>query len=185
MILKKSWLIGPLLHKGNVIAWFQGAAEIGPRALGGRSILANPSGRDMLVRINNIKSREIWRPIAPSVLEENFDEVFEGVPSDYMNVAAQVRSDWIHRIPAVVHIDGSARPQSVKRNTNPIYWQMINKFYSISKLPVVANTSFNLAGEPIVHTPEQALSTFMRSDLDGLAIGSMFITKLEKKIIDT
>lgn len=165
---------------GRVVGWFQGRAEIGQRALGARSMLCDPRDRRRLVRVNTVKGREVWRPLAPSVLEEFADEFFDGaLPglADFMLAALPVREEARRRIPATVHVDGSARPQVVHRDTNPRYWRLIDGFRERTGVPVVMNTSFNLAGEPIVHTPENAISSFCRSEMDVLALGDYLIEK--------
>ena len=159
------------LADNKIVGWFYGKMELGPRALGNRSILGNPCDRDNLYKINKIKRREIWRPLAPSVLEEHFDDVFEKDCSKilcrYMLTTAKVRRDWIKRIPAVVHVDGTARPQIVTK-MNGIYYELIKSFYTNTGIPLIINTSFNLAGMPIVNTPEQALRLFLDENIDVL-----------------
>ncbi len=166
------------LFENKVIGWFHGRAEIGPRALGARSILGNPMYRSTLVKINQIKQREIWRPLAPSVMEEFFHDYFIGTHgSPFMIVATEVRREQRSKIPAVVHIDGSARPQVVSRNTNRMYWELINEFNKIAGIPIILNTSFNCAEEPIVHTPENAIEDFLRTSLDVLVLENVLIVK--------
>ncbi|MDR1417703.1 MAG: hypothetical protein LBI80_00850 [Endomicrobium sp.] len=167
-----------LLQNFKVVGWFQGKAEIGPRALGARSIIGNPRKRETLVRMNNIKEREMWRPLAPSVLEEKFFDYFVGPhASPFMIVATQVHHYKHKEVPAIVHIDGSARPQIVKRDTNPMYWNMINEFYKLTGIPIVVNTSFNTADEPIVHKPENAIEDYLKSDIDALVMNNIIIVK--------
>jgi predicted NodU family carbamoyl transferase len=165
---------------GKVVGWFQGRAEIGQRALGARSMLCDPRDRRRLVRVNTVKGREVWRPLAPSVLDEYADQLFEGrLPglSDFMLAALPVRHDAWRTIPATVHVDGSARPQRVRRDTNSRYWRLIDTFRERTGVPAVMNTSFNLAGEPIVHSAADAISSFNRSEMDVLAIENFFIEK--------
>lgn len=165
---------------GKVVGWFQGRAEIGQRALGHRSLLADPRDRSRLVQVNQVKGREAWRPLAPSVLEEHAHEFFdEPIPSlaDFMLAALPVRPDAWARVPATVHVDGSARPQIVRRATNPRYWALIEAFRARTGVPVVMNTSFNLAGEPIVHTAADAVSSFVRSDIDILVLEDTVVEK--------
>lgn len=170
-----------LLAENRLIGWFQGNAEVGQRALGNRSILGNPCDRANLVKINELKGREIWRPLAPSVLEEYLNEVFDvgpcRSPYDFMLAASTVRPAFRRMIPATVHVDGTARPQAVSRSTNPRYWQLIDRFRQETGVPCVLNTSFNLAGSPIVNSPSDAIETFIKSDLDALAIGNYLVTK--------
>lgn len=170
--------VAQLIADGSVIGWFHGAAEIGPRALGARSILADPRQRSNLVRINSIKSREVWRPLAPSVLEEYFDQFFSSpIRSPFMNIATEVRSQARHLIPAVVHVDGTARPQIVSRKHAARYWALINAFRLITEIPVLVNTSFNLRNEPIVNTPRDAIRDFLFSPLDALVLEDYLVTK--------
>ena len=137
--------VADLLCEYYIIGWFQGRYEIGPRALGARSLIANPTKRDTLVRLNKIKNREMWRPIAPSVLEDKFSDYFTGKhKSPFMLVASMVKKNVQKLIPAVVHIDGSARPQVVNRETNTLYYDLICEFEKRSGIPILANTSFNL-----------------------------------------
>lgn len=164
------------LAGGLVVGWFYGRAEVGPRALGARSILADPRSRRTVARVNGIKNREMWRPLAPSVLAEYFHEYFDcPFASPFMNVSATVRPDVRHRIPAVVHVDWSARPQVVARSSAPVYWRLIAAFRDLTGVPVVLNTSFNLEHEPIVNTPEEAIRSYQASDLDMLVLGN-FVT---------
>ena len=173
--------ISALLAENRIIGWFQGRAEVGQRALGNRSILANPGDRANLVRVNQLKGREMWRPLAPSVLEEHLSELFEveaaRSPFDFMLAAKQVRSAVAPVIPATVHVDGTARPQAVSRSTNPRYWSLIDRFRRLTGVPAVLNTSFNLAGSPIVNSPADAVDTFLKSDLEALVIGDYLATK--------
>lgn len=170
-----------LLASGALVGWFQGRAEIGPRALGARSILADPRDRRNVVRVNHLKNREIWRPLAPSVLEESFDEYFDTpVRSPFMNVACTVRDGARERVPAVVHVDSTARPQAVSRRDAPRYWALIDAFREVTGVPVLLNTSFNLAGEPIVHTPRNAIRDFQFSPLDVLVLEDCLVMKGEQ-----
>ncbi|GLK99179.1 carbamoyltransferase family protein [Dactylosporangium matsuzakiense] len=167
---------------GLAVCWFTGRAEIGARALGARSMLADPRKRETVLRINRLKGREVWRPLAPSVLAERFDEFFEaGLASPFMNVRAMVRSEVRHRIPAVVHIDGSARPQAVSAEHSPRYWALIKAFEDLTGVPLVLNTSFNLAGEPIVNSPADAVRTFVNGGLDVLVLENRFVTRPDPK----
>lgn len=171
-----------LLSEGAVVGWFQGRAEVGQRALGARSIVGDPRHRRHLAQINRLKGREMWRPLAPSVLAEYAGDLFTGgIPhaTRFMLAAYPVRPDVHPLIPATVHVDGTARPQLVSRDTNPEYWSMIDGFRQRTGVPAVVNTSFNLAGEPIVYSPRDAVSAFIRSSLDALAIGDYLVTRSE------
>lgn len=173
-------VVAERLSEGAVVGWFQGRAEIGQRALGARSMLGDPRDRKNLVRMNKVKGREVWRPLAPSVLEEHASEFFDGPRpplADFMLAAMPVKPDARSRIPATVHVDGSARPQFVSRTTNPRYWGLIDAFRRRTGVPVVMNTSFNLAGEPIVHSPSDALRSFARSEMDLLVLGDHVVQK--------
>jgi len=166
------------LAQGNVVGWFQGRMEGGPRALGNRSILANPSIKRMHFVVNKIKSRENWRPLAPSILEEFRSEYFKkGGHSPFMLQNHKVFREKAKFIPSVVHVDLTSRYQSVKRKGNEKYYLLIKEFNELTGLPLVLNTSFNIGGEPIVCTPEQAIKTFYSSAIDCLAIGDYWITK--------
>jgi carbamoyltransferase len=166
------------LARGRIVGWFSGRAEIGPRALGARSILADPRDRQVVARLNRIKGREIWRPLAPSVLAERFDEYFDApVRSPFMNVSATVLPAARSLIPAVVHVDGSARPQLVDSGDCPRYWSLIRRFEELTGVPVVLNTSFNLAGEPIVNSPGDAVRTFLNSQIDLLVLDGWLMAK--------
>jgi carbamoyltransferase len=173
--------VSRLLADNLIVGWFHGAAEIGPRALGARSMLADPRKRSNLVRLNKIKSREEWRPLAPSVLEDHFDEYFRTpVRSPFMNVACQVQEAVRHRIPAVVHVDGSARPQVVREADAPRYWSLIESFRRLTGVPVLLNTSFNLRNEPIVNSPRDAIRDFLFSPLDALVLEDCLVIKSER-----
>ncbi len=156
----------------GVVAWFQGRTEFGPRALGSRSILADPRDDAIRTDINaKIKKRELFRPFAPSTTEEACADFFEiGQPSPYMNILATVRPEMRGLIPAVTHVDGTARVHSVSREANPLYHRLITAFGARTGVPVLLNTSFNIQ-EPIVNTPAEAIRTFLASDMDLLAIG--------------
>jgi carbamoyltransferase len=162
-----------------VIGWFQGGSEIGPRALGNRSILASPIQKWMSGHINgDIKHREWYRPFAPAVLFEHQSEVFESdVYSPHMLVTTSVKEEWRDKIPAVTHIDYSARHQSVTKENNPKFYSLINSFYGETGVPVLLNTSFNGPHEPIVETPEEAIKTFISNKLDILVIDNFIISR--------
>jgi carbamoyltransferase len=168
-----------LLAAGKIIGWVQGRMEFGPRALGNRSILADPRDPQMTERVNNaVKFREWWRPFAPSMLAERAHEYIESATdSPFMILTAQVRLEKRSVIPAVTHADGSARPQTVERDVNPLYWNLIERFDKLTGVPAVMNTSFNLRGEPIVATATDAIRTFFSSGLDALVIGNFVVEK--------
>ncbi len=170
--------VSHLLAKNKIVGWFQGRMEIGPRALGNRSILASPMKKSTWNNVNQVKGRETWRPLAPSILEEYIDDYFENAQiSPFMLKAFQVKKDKYSRIPAVVHVDGSTRPQTVSRKTNKKYWILINEFRKITNIPVVLNTSFNGPGEPIVCSPQDAIAMFYNSGLDCLVLNDFIIKK--------
>jgi carbamoyltransferase len=167
------------LTQNRVIGWFQGGAEIGPRALGNRSILASPIQSWMTGHINaDIKKREWYRPFAPAVLFERQGDVFESdVYSPHMLVTTTVKEEWRNKIPAVTHIDYSARHQSVTETNNPKFYKLISKFYEKTNVPVLLNTSFNGPKEPIVETPSDAIRCFYETGLDFLIINNFLIKK--------
>jgi carbamoyltransferase len=167
------------LTQNRVIGWFQGGSEIGPRALGNRSILASPIHPWMTGHINgDIKHREWYRPFAPAVLFEHQEDVFESsVYSPYMLVTTTVKEEWRSKVPAITHIDNSARHQSVTMDNNPRFYSLISKFYEKTGIPVLLNTSFNGPHEPIVETPMEAINTFLSNKLDVLVINNIVITR--------
>jgi carbamoyltransferase len=167
------------LASGLVVGWFQGRTEFGPRALGNRSILADPRRGDMKNTVNRlVKERESYRPFAPAILEEEVGRFFGRVRrSPWMLFVDAVRPEVRDVIPAVVHADGTARPQTVAASDNPAFHALISHFHAITGVPVVLNTSFNVAGEPIVNTPVEALRCFHGSGLDAVAIGSFWLAK--------
>jgi carbamoyltransferase len=166
--------IAEKISQNKIVGWFQGRMEFGPRALGNRSILANPCNPRMKDLLNEkVKKRESFRPYAPAVLEEEVSEFFKAKQfSPFMLLAANVKEDKKAVIPAVTHIDGTARVQTVSKNINPKLWQLIKEFENITGVPVIINTSFNLRGEPIVCTPEDAIDVFRRSQMDCLVLGN-------------
>jgi carbamoyltransferase len=165
--------VGDALADNQLIGWFQGRAEFGPRALGGRSLLADPRQPANLERLNNVKGREQFRPVAPMVLAERAAEIFSRgpLPSPYMLFVHDVAEDWRARIPAVTHVDNTARIQTVDAATDPRLHATISRFAERTGVPVVVNTSFNTAGRPMVDTPRDALEVFGSSPIDVLAIG--------------
>jgi carbamoyltransferase len=168
-----------LLANGKIIGWFQGRMEFGPRALGHRSILADPRDPEMNAKVNNaVKFREWWRPFAPSLLKEVAGEYLEhACDSPFMILTNPVRPEMRDVIPSVTHVDGSARPQTVEKEINPLYWNLINEFGKRTGVPVLMNTSFNLRGEAIVNTPTDAIRTFFSYGMDALVIGSYLVEK--------
>jgi len=169
------------IKDGKIVGWFQGRMELGPRALGNRSILADPRRKEMKDTLNKrIKRRESFRPFAPSVLEEDTKEYFErSHPSPFMSFVYKLREDKQDVIPAVCHIDKTARLQTVNKEENPLYWQLIKEFKDITGIPIILNTSFN-ENEPIVCFPKEAIKCFLRTKMDILALGS-YVIKKEKK----
>ncbi len=169
----------------QVVGWFQGRMEWGPRALGNRSILADPRDKAMQDIVNlKIKFRESFRPFAPTVLLDKAAEYFVlDRQSPYMLLVTQVRENK-RVIPAVTHVDGSARVQTIAREDNPLYYDLIDAFYKITGVPVVINTSFNVRGEPIVCTPEDAYTCFMRTKMDVLVMGNFMMRKEEQKAVE-
>ena len=167
-----------LLADGNIVGWFQGRMEWGARALGNRSILADPRRKDMRDIINQkIKFRERFRPFAPSILAEAIDEYFvDAVHDPFMIQVYPVRPEKRDVIPAVTHVDGSGRLQSVSQASNARYWSLIRAFHRQTGVPVLLNTSFN-ENEPIVERPEQALDCFLRTDMDVLVMGPHLLRK--------
>lgn len=171
------------LAEGQIVAWFQGRMEFGPRALGNRSILADPRDPDMRDRLNQlIKKRENFRPFAPAVTTESAATFFEVERGDealyaYMLLVAQVRETFRKQLPAVTHVDGSARLQTVSRDENPRFWMLLKAFEKQTGLPVLLNTSFNLREQPIVCSPAEAISTFLATQMDVLVIENYVITQ--------
>jgi len=151
--------------------------EWGPRALGNRSILADPRRPEMKDVLNEkIKHRESFRPFAPSILEEYASEYFDiNIPSPYMLLVAPVKKP--DKIPAVTHVDGTGRLQTVSKDANPLYYQLITEVYKITQVPVLVNTSMNVKGEPIVNTPENAYNMLTKTDMDYLVMGSFMVTR--------
>jgi carbamoyltransferase len=167
-----------LLVQDKVIGWFQGRMEFGPRALGGRSILASPRSPSMQARLNEIKDREDFRPVAPVVLEEEAANWFErSHVAPFMLFVFDVRPEKANLIPAVRHVDGTARVQTINRDQNPAYYDLLQEFYKRTGVPVLVNTSFNTRGEPIVCSPRDAVESFWTSPLDALVIGPFLLEK--------
>jgi carbamoyltransferase len=167
-----------LLAANKVIGWFQGRAEFGPRALGARSILASPIDPGMQARLNDIKDREDFRPVAPVVMEEHASDWFVGARrAPFMLFIFDVRADQAARIPAACHVDGTARVQTVNRAQHPLYYDLLAAFKARTGVPVLVNTSFNTRGEPMVNSPRDAVESFWTSPLDALVIGSFLLEK--------
>ena len=166
-----------LISEGKIVGWYQGKMEWGPRALGNRSILADPRDVKMKDILNEkIKHRESFRPFAPSILEEYISEYFDlDIPSPYMLLVAKVKKP--EKIPAVTHVDGTGRLQSVSKEVNPLYYDLINEFYKLTSVPVIINTSMNVMGEPIVNTPEQAYNMILKTDMDYLVMRNYLISR--------
>lgn len=175
--------VAKLLTKGSIIAWFNGRSEIGPRALGNRSILVDPRRKDMKDILNKrVKHREGFRPFAPIVLEEYQTEYFElEHPPYYMLLVPKIKIDKQDKIPAVTHADGTGRVQTVSNKLNPQLHALVSSFYKQTGVPVLLNTSFNDNGEPIVESPEDALNCFLKTDIDYLVINGFIISK---KVLD-
>ena len=191
-----------MIINGNAIGWFQGRMEFGPRALGGRSIIGDPRSEKMQKILNlKVKYRESFRPFAPSILEEKVNDWFDlKVVSPYMLIVTRVKDEKIIKmseeneklfgiaklnikrseIPAVTHVDYTARVQTVSKTTNLKYYNLINNFYNKTNCPVLINTSFNVRGEPIVNTPQDAFNCFMGTEMDNLVIGNCFLEKTKQ-----
>tara|TARA_X000001036_G_scaffold375038_1_gene363697 strand:- start:1255 stop:3108 length:1854 start_codon:yes stop_codon:yes gene_type:complete len=199
-----SKLVAKLISEGNVVGWFQGKSEFGPRALGNRSILADPRNPEMQKKLNlKIKYREGFRPFAPSVLDEDYDKFFEGnITSPYMLMVKKIKEKVKKRVPkeyenfnyweklytersqlqSITHVDFSARIQTVSKKTNPKYWELINEFKKITGLGVLVNTSFNVRGEPIVNSPEDSFKCFINTEMDYLIVENFLYEKKKQKI---
>jgi carbamoyltransferase len=171
--------VAAVLADDGVVAWFQGRSEFGPRALGHRSLLADPRRPENLEKLNDIKGREQFRPVAPMVLAERASEIFRDgpIPSPYMLFTHGVHDEWRDRIPAVVHVDGTARIQTVDREEEPLVARMLECFEARTGVPVVVNTSLNTAGRPMVDDPRDALECFGSSPVDALAIGPFLLRR--------
>lgn len=171
--------VAQLLADGNVLGWFQGRSEFGPRALGNRSIIADPRTHEMRDKLNKrVKHRQAFRPFAPIVLAERSDEIFEGTyESPYMLMAKNVRPEWRDRVAGIVHVDNTARIQTVTEATNARLYRLLKEFDAITGVPVLVNTSFNVKGEPIVEAPGDAIDCFLATGIDYLAIHDLLIHK--------
>jgi len=189
LLLKRKAFNGPgqsicreaakLLSEGNVFGWFQGRSEFGPRALGSRSILGDPRRPEMKDILNKrVKFRQAFRPFAPIVLHERAKDIFVGEDeSPFMLRAKHVRPEWKDRIPAIVHVDGTARVQTVRREHNERIYDLLTEFEKLTGVPVLVNTSFNIKGEPIVETPQQAINCFIYTGIDYLALHDTLVAK--------
>jgi carbamoyltransferase len=167
-----------VIARNGIVAWFQGRSEYGPRALGHRSLLANPTDPSNLTRLNDIKGREQFRPVAPMVLLERAPEIFDGpLPSPYMLFTHRVHDEWRERIPAVVHVDGTARIQTVDRTDEPLVARLLDAVERRIGVPVVVNTSLNTAGRPMVDDPRDALECFGSTPIDVLAMGPFLVRR--------
>jgi carbamoyltransferase len=177
--LKIPEIVADLIASGNIVGWFQGRMEFGPRALGARSILADSRSRDFCDRLNlKVKHRENFRPFAPTVLTEKANEYFDlEVESPYMLLVAQVKENKKQEIPAAVHIDNSSRIQTIERSQRSLYYDIVNAFYQKTGCPVIINTSFNTRNEPIVLNPQDAYQCFKSSDIDYLLMGRFLVDK--------
>ena len=179
MVLKTS----QLLKENKVIGWFQGRMEWGPRALGARSILANPCNPQAKELLNTkVKHREKFRPFAPVVCEDDAMTYFEcdepiPLPTDFMLMVYPVRKEWQNKIPSVTHVDGSGRLQTVRPEQNPRYYHVIKEFGKLSGIPILINTSFNIRGEPIVCTPFDAYKCMMGTEIDYLVMDTFLIKR--------
>jgi carbamoyltransferase len=179
--------IAKRIDERQIVAWFQGRMEFGPRALGSRSILADPRDPEMRDRINAlVKKREWFRPFAPAVTLEAASKFFEIDEGDeaaysYMLLVTQVREAYREQLPAITHVDGSARVQTVSREENRRFWTLLNEFGRVSGIPLLLNTSFNVRGQPIVCTPTEAVETFIFAQLDVLAIGNYLVTRKKER----
>jgi carbamoyltransferase len=178
--------VAKLIAGGQVVGWYQGRSEWGPRALGYRSILANPAIPTMKETINTkIKRRESFRPFAPSVLKECVSTYFEqDIQSPFMMHVVRIRQEWREKLPAIAHVDGTGRLQTVGRESNPRYYALIEAFKNITGLGIMLNTSFN-ENEPIVDTPEQAVACFLRTDMDALCLGNYLLVKPDSRKLGT
>ncbi|WUI04049.1 carbamoyltransferase [Spirillospora sp. NBC_00431] len=172
--------VADALARDEIVAWFQGRSEFGPRALGHRSLLAHPGLAHNVERLNDVKGREQFRPIAPMVALGRAAEIFEGpLPSPYMLFVHRVKPEWRARIPAVVHVDGTARVQTVDPGGEPLVARLLEEFRRRTGLPVLVNTSLNTAGRPMVHDPRDALECFGSAPVDLLAIGPYVVRRKE------
>jgi carbamoyltransferase len=171
--------VAEALARNEVVAWFHGRSEFGPRALGHRSLLAHPGREENVARLNDVKGREQFRPVAPVVLASRAGEIFEGgpLPSPFMLFTHTVRDEWRSRIPAVVHVDGTARAQTVDPRSEPLLARLLERFDELTGLPVLVNTSLNTDGRPMVDDPRDALECFGSAPIDLLSIGGSIVRR--------
>ncbi|MCD4784451.1 MAG: hypothetical protein K8T10_11575 [Candidatus Eremiobacteraeota bacterium] len=170
-----------MVAKNKIVGWYQGRMEFGPRALGNRTILANPGNPDMKDILNSrVKFRESFRPYAASVMEEKLGEYFDcDYKSPFMLLVYDVLEDKRSEIPSVTHVDGTCRVQSVTPEQNPLYYRLIKRFYEVFGIPMVLNTSFNIRGEPIVSGIKEAVNCYLKTGMDALAAERFLIVKEE------
>ncbi|NTU66747.1 MAG: hypothetical protein HGB08_02360 [Candidatus Moranbacteria bacterium] len=173
-------IVAKLVSEGNIVGWFQGGSELGPRALGHRSIICDPRRRDMKDILNKkVKNREEFRPFAASVLLERMSDYFDiNERSPFMLFVAKVKKDKIKKIPAVTHVDNTCRIQTLTKKENGIFYELVKKFYKLTKVPMILNTSFNVAGEPLVETPDDAVRCFLGTEMDYLVIHNYVLKKI-------
>lgn len=172
--------VADALAHNKILAWFQGGFEFGPRALGARSILANPQSRENINRVNIAKDRELWRPLSPVVLDKDYQEIFvDESPynmAEFMLKTCEIKEEWISKIPAVVHVDKTSRPQYLIKEVNPKLYVVLEEFKKLTGIPLVINTSFNIKKQPIINSPREALMEFERNEnIDGLVMGNWYI----------
>lgn len=177
------------IDAGLVVGWFQGRMEFGPRALGNRSMIARPTDASINKSLNDRLDRTEFMPFAPSVLEEAAEDVFLGVrnvrhTAEFMTITLDVKPEWCSRIPAVIHVDGTARPQLVRQDRNPLYHRVISRYYELSGIPLVLNTSFNAHEEPIVCSPGEAIRALVDDRIDVLAIGGFWVNNPKRSTSD-
>ena len=172
-----SQVVASKIADGKVGGVFRGRMEAGPRALGNRSVIASPTTIDMLERINKIKGREMFRPIAPIIKEEKFDKFFVGEKNRYMLFTCTVKAEARKKIPAVTHVDYTSRVQTMASDSNPFIYSVLDNFEKKTGIPVIINTSLNFRGKPIVENPVEALGNFYSSGLDFLVIGNYLLEK--------
>jgi carbamoyltransferase len=175
--------VAQLISQRQIVGFFQGRMELGPRALGNRSLLADPRVPQMREILNRkVKHREYFRPFAPSILQEEVARWFtikkETAANDFMLMTYPVKDEMKDRIPAVIHVDGTSRIQTVRRDTNPRYHKLISEFFALTGVPILLNTSFN-DSEPIVCTPDDALNTFAKTEIDYLVLGDFVVSRSE------
>lgn len=174
--------VASLLSDGNIVGRYDGPMECGPRALGNRSILADPREKKMLEAVNEVKERENWRPFAPTILAEYGTDVLDVSASEHISLDSfmiqtyDVNEDWLDRIPAAVHVDGTTRPQVLSQENNEHYWMLLTEFNEKTGVPALLNTSFNLSGDPIVRTPKEAIKTYRNSKIDYLQLGPYLVS---------